>query len=147
MVEKKKKPVDLKFLVVSLITCYVASGIVWSILLATRTPWYYANARPQDHVNTLVLNILPLTLLPLAISVTIYGIFKTKLNPLEIFLSSWYISTFEALAFFSFGAASSHGCVPYPPPQFVFLSFLIAGILTIIYLVLKRQKVKALNKM
>ena len=127
MVEKKK-PIDfLKFLVRSLIVCYIASSVVWSVWLAIWSPSYYVDARPQDHMNTLVLNILPLSLLPLAISVIIYGIFRIKLNLLEILLSSWSISTIEVLVFWYFLAASSYGRVPYPPPEFVFLSFVIAG--------------------
>lgn len=130
MADKKKSAGFLRFFVTSLIICYIASGLVWSILLATRTPWYCAEARLQDHVNTLILNVLPLSLPPLAVSTTVCGIFKKRLNLLEIFLSGWYISTFEILGFFYLAASASHGRVSYPQLGFVFLSSLIAVILT-----------------
>jgi len=146
--EKKRKSVSfLKFLVVGFVICYVASGIVWSIWLAIWFPSYFTGGRPQDHVNTLVLNILPLAALPLAISVISYGIFRRKMNPFGILLSSWYVSTGEVLTFFYIVLASAYGTRAYIPdlplPEFAFFSFLIAGVLTIVYFVRKREKANA----
>jgi hypothetical protein len=102
-------------------------------------------------MNMLIFNILPLSLFPVAISVIIYGIFRTKLKPWEIFLSSWYASMFVVFNIYS--VWYSIYVRPYLPEFYyssiagaiaivfglVFLSFLITGILTTVYLVLKKK--------
>jgi len=145
MVRRRTNSVGFRaFSVMSLVICYLASSIIWFMWLGIFSPWYYVEARPQDHMNTLVLNILPLSFLPLTISAIIYGMSKTKLNPLGIFLLGWYVSTFEVLAFFHLLVLTwdprASISPPYPPPEFVFLSLIIAFILTVFYVVLKKRK-------
>jgi hypothetical protein len=144
MVEKRKPVRFLEIFVKSLIVCYIASGIAWAIWLAIWSPWYYVDAgmqaRPQDHINTLALNIPILSLLPLVVSVTTYRMFKTRFNLLRTILSSWVISNIEILSFFYIIYAISWGRMRQIPPQSVFLSFLPLGILAIVYFTLKKQK-------
>jgi hypothetical protein len=103
-------------------------------------------------MNMLIFNTLPLSLFPVAISVIIYGIFRTKLKPWEIFLSSWYVSMFAVFNIYS--VWYSMYVQPYLPEFYyssiagaiaivfglVFLSLLITGIVTIVYSILKKQK-------
>ncbi len=144
MAEKKWKLTEfLGFSAMNLVICYVASSLVWLIYLGIGQPSYYVNPRPQDYVNTLTLNILPLSLPPLAVSVIIYGKSEIRLNPLEIFLSSWCISTLEVLAFFYLLVLTWHPRAslrpPYPPLEFVLLG-LVTTTLTIVYVVSKRRE-------
>lgn len=144
MAQKKGKLTEfLRYFIMSFIIGYLASSMVWLIYLGIWQPSYYADARPQDHVTTLIRNALPLSLLPLAISIIVYGKSGARLNPLEIFLSSWCLSTFEVLAFFYSLVLTWHPRAslrpPYPPLEFVLLS-LGATILTIVYVAFKKRE-------
>jgi len=153
LIKKEKKPAKLlEFFVKSLVVCYVVTSIIWFIRLHFTSPQTYAYLDLELLMNLLIFNILPLSLFPVAISVIIYGIFRTKLKPWEIFLSSWYASMFVVFNIYS--VWYSIYVRPYLPEFYyssiagaigivfglVFLSFLITGILTIVYLVLKKQK-------
>jgi len=154
LTKKEKKPAKLlEFFIKSLVVCYVATSIIWFIQLNFTSPQTYAYLDLELLMNMLIFNVLPLSLFPVAISVIIYGIFRTKLKPWEIFLSSWYASMFAVLAIYSVWYSIYER--PYLDPDvgfigaavaiflflsLVFLSFLIAGILTIVYLILKKQK-------
>ena len=158
-VKREKKPAKLlEFSIKSLVVCYVATSIFWFVRLRITSPQIYAHLDLEYIMNTLVLNVLPLSLFPVAISVIIYGIFRTKLKTWEIFLSSCYASMFAVFA--TYYVWYSIYVRPYLPEfdrsadvgfigaaaaialalSLVFLSFLIAGILTIVYLILKKQK-------
>jgi hypothetical protein len=134
----------LKCLIISFIICYVASSFVWLIWLSIHSPWYYANARLQDHVNTVVLNILPMSLLPFASSVVTKNVFRKTLHSPEIFLISWFISAFEVIGFFYLLVLKSdpraHVPPPYPPFEFEILSLFIPTVCTIAYVMFKKRK-------
>ena len=78
---REKKPAKLlEFSIKSLVVCYVATSIFWFVRLRITSPQIYAHLDLEYIMNTLVLNVLPLSLFPVAISVIIYGIFRTKLK-------------------------------------------------------------------
>ena len=151
LLKKEKKPAKLlEFFVKSLLICYVATSIilfVWS---------GYAYLSLDEIIKTLVTVVLPLSLFPVAISVIIYGVFRIKLRAWEFFLSSWYVSMFIVFVGY-YGWWYPLYVEPYLPEFYyssfaagmafilfllVPLAFLIAGILTIVYVILKKQKIK-----
>jgi len=153
LLKKEKKPARLlEFFIKSLVVCYVATSIIWFIWLRIASPWYYAHLNLELLMNTLVFVVLPRSLLPVAVSVIIYGIFKIKLKPWEFLLTSWYVSMF--VVFTVYDVWWSLFVQPYLPDfyysssagwialilGFVLLAFFIAGILTIIYVILKKPK-------
>lgn len=153
LVLREKKPAKLlEFFIKSLVISYVTTGIIWFIWLRITTPHIYAFLNLEYLMNTLVLVVLPLSLFPVAISVGIYGKFRVKLKAWEFFISSWYVSVF--LVFTIYQVWWSIFVRPYLPKfyyssiagamalalSFVFLSFLIAGIFTIVYVILKKPK-------
>ncbi len=135
----------------SLFCMHAAVGIIWFIQLSITSPQTFAYLSLELLMNILIFNILPLSLFPVAVSVIIYGIFRTKLKPWEIFLSSWYASVFVVFNIYSIWY--SIYVLPYLPEFYyssiaraiaiwmglVFLSFLISGILRVVYLVLKKK--------
>ncbi len=150
LLKKEKKPAKLlEFFVKSLLICYVATSIVLFVWLG------YAYLRLDEIIRTLVTVVLPLSLFPVAISVIIYGIFRIKLTAGEFFLSSWYVSMFIVFVGYYWWWYPLY-VEPYVPEFYyssfagwmmfimclVFLAFLIAGILTIVYVILKKQKMK-----
>jgi len=151
--EKKPAPL-LEFFIKSLVVFYAATSIIWFVWLGITAPLFYVYLNLEHLTNQLVLVVLPLSLFPVAISVIIYGIFRIKLKAWEIFLSSWYASMF--VVFTAYDVWYSLYVEPYLPEfyyssiagaivltlGFVFLSFLIAGILTIIYATLKKPKIQ-----
>jgi len=153
LIVREKKPAKLlEFVIKSLIVSYVSTSIIWFINLTMRSPWYYSYLNSELLMNILIYNILPLALLPVAIAVIIYGIFRTKLRAWEMFLSSWYVTVFTVFTIYQvwwtlyvkphleFYYSSSAGAIALAL-VLVFLAFIIAGILTIIYAVLKTQKI------
>jgi len=152
LIKKEKKPAKfLEFFIKSFVVCYVAASIIWFIWLSITSPQIYAYLDLELLMNMLIFNILPISLFPVAMSVIIYGIFRTKLKPWEIFFSSWYASMFVVFNIYS--VWYSIYVRPYLPEFYyssiagaiaiviglVFLSFLITGILTTVYLVLKKK--------
>ena len=155
LLTREKKPARLlEFFIKSLTVSYAITSIIWFLNLTVTSPWYYSYVNTELLMNILVFDILPLALLPVAISVIIYGIFRIRLRAWEMFLSSWYVSVF--IVFFVYGVWWYLYVEPNLPEFYyssiagaialalglVFLSFIIAGILTIIYVVLKRQKIE-----
>ncbi len=153
LVKEKKQAKLLEFFIKSLIVSYVVTSIIWFINLTIKSPWYYSYLNSELLMNILIFDILPLALLPVAVSVIIYGIFRIKLKAWEMFLSSWYVSVFVVFAIYQVWWSL---CVePYLPEFYyspvsgaialalvlVFLSFIIAGVLTVVYVVLRRQKI------
>lgn len=153
MVLREKRPAKLlEFFVKSLIVSYVATIIIWFVWLRITSPQFYAYLDLEYLMNELILVVLPLSLLPVAVSVIVYGTFRTKLKPWEIFLPTWYASIFAVFIIYNVWWSL---CVrPYLPEFYyssfagwmasvlglVFLSFLVAIILTIVYVVLRKQK-------
>jgi hypothetical protein len=135
-----KKPAKREFFLKSLAVSYIATSIIWFTWLFLTSP------PPVDIFSNLMKTLLvapPLSFFPVSISIIIYGIFRKKLNALEIFLSSWYASIFAGLIYD--GVWYYLNINPYQPPEtvgvaftFAFLSLPIACILTIVYLILKK---------
>jgi len=101
LVREKKPAKLLEFFIKSLIISYAVIGIIWFINLTVTAPWYYSYLNSESLMNILIFNILPLALLPVAISVIIYGMFRVKLRSWEIFLSGWYMFIFAVQAAYS----------------------------------------------
>jgi len=152
LVREKKPAKLLEFFIGSLVVSYVVTSIFWFVLLSITSPWYYAYLNPELLMNILVFNVLPLALLPTAVSVIIYGVLRIKLRAWEFFLSSWYVSVF--VVFTGYQVWWALYVQPYLPEFYyssiagaialtlglVLLAFLIAGILTIVYVMLKKPK-------
>jgi hypothetical protein len=155
LITREKKPAKLlEFFIKGLIVSYIATCIFWFARLIIESPGYLAYLNLELLMNILILNVLPLSLLPVAVAVTVYGIFKIKLRAWEFFLSSWYVTVFVVFAVYELW--ESIYVRPYLPEFYyssiagaialalglALLSFLIAGILTIIYTILKRKKIE-----
>lgn len=130
---REKEPVRLsRFFVRSLAISYVVSVVIWFVwVFATSSSFssaIYNFFNPVSLVSALIFSVFPLSLLPTAISVIIYGIFRIRLRVWEIFLSSWYVSIFIAYA-----AGISDFLWR------VLLGLLAAGIANIVYVFLKRR--------
>jgi len=153
IVREKRQARLLEFFIKSLVVSYTVTSMIWFVNLAATSPWYYSYLNSQLLMSILILNILPLALLPVAISVIVYGIFRIRLRAWEMLLSSWYASVF--IVFTIYQVWWSLYVKPYLPEFYyssiagaiglalglVFLSFTIAGILTLIYVVLRKQKI------
>lgn len=88
-----------EFLVKSFIISFVVTVIVWFATLAFMGPEYIAFISAYGlWSNILVYVLLPRSLLPVAMSAIIFGIFRTKLRFWEILLSSWYVFVFVVQA-------------------------------------------------
>jgi len=154
LLKKEKKTAKLlEFFLKSLVVSYIAVSIIWFVWLGITSPLFYAYLDLERFMNTLVFSVLPLSLLPVAISVIIYGIFRIKLKPWEIFLSSWYVSMFAVFTIYDvwwslyvrpylpeFYYSSIAGAIALVL-GFVFLSFLTAGIFSILYVILRKEKI------
>jgi hypothetical protein len=152
LVRREKRQANLLgFFVKSLVICYILTSIIWFVWLSLTSPGFYANLDLRRLIDTMVLSVLPLSLFPVAISVIVCGILRIKLKAWEIFLSSWYISIF--LVFTIYQVWWSLYARPYLPDFYyssiagaiavvlglASLSFLFAGIITIVYIMLKKQ--------
>lgn len=155
LLAKEKKPAKLlEFFIKSLVVSYAVTSIFWFVLLSITSPWYYAYLNLEILINRLVFNVLPLALLPTSVSVIIYGVFRIRLRAWEFFLSSWYVSIF--VVFNGYQIWWTLYVQPYLPEFYyssiagaiaiaiglVLLAFLIAGILTIVYVTLKKPKIE-----
>jgi len=149
---KEKKPAKLlEFSIKSLLVSYVVTSVIWFINLTIRSPWYYAYLNAELLMNILIFDILPLALLPVAVAVIIYGIFRIRLKAWEFFLACWYTSTFAVFAIYQvwwnlyvrpslpeFYYSSSAGAIVLSI-GLVLLALLIAGTLTVIYARFKKR--------
>lgn len=144
LVREEKPAKLLEFFLKSLVVSYAATSVIWFVWLGVTSPQIYVDLNFERLMNMLVLGVFILSLLPVAISVIVYGIFRIKLRAWEIFLPSWYVSIF---AVFTIGArppASQYSSIAGGIGEFfgqVFLSLFVAGILTVVYIVLRRQKI------
>jgi len=146
---RKKEPARLlEFFLKSLIVSYMVTSVFWFVMLGVTSPWYYAFLNQNLLMNILIFTVLPLALLPVAISVLVYGIFRIRLKAWEFLLSSWYVVTFVVFTAYQlwwslvirpnlpdFYYSSIAGAIALSI-GLVILAFIIAGVLTIIYAVL-----------
>jgi hypothetical protein len=121
--------------------------VVWLSLTAPHT---YSVYPVHVIIETGMDLVLPISFLLEAISIIIYGIYKIKLKPREIFLSSWYVSMFV----FVWRPYQQRSYSEYTGPIhagamsditlgfFIFLlSFLPAAICTILYIKYKKTEI------
>lgn len=155
LIKREKKPARLlEFSIKSLIVFYAAASIFWFVRLGITSPTYYAYLNLELLTNILIYSILPLALLPTAISIIIYGILRIKLKAWEFLLSTWYASAFMVFTGYQiwwilyvqpnlpdFYYSSAAGAILLTL-SLVFLAFLIAGILTIIYKTIREPKIQ-----
>jgi len=115
-----------RFFVKSLVISYLVTVVFWFVWVFTTSASFslavYNYLNPVSLVSELIFSVFPLSLLAVAISVIIYGIFRTRLKVWEIFLSSWYVSIFVAYAV---GVSDLLWQV--------LLALLVAGILSVVY--------------
>jgi len=135
-----------EFLVKSLVVSYVMTSIIWFVSLGSLSLVYSAFSGLW-----LVYIIFPRSLLPVAIYVIIYGIFRAKLSPWKILLPSWYVSIFVVFAAYSVWLtlcvqpylhnfySSGAGAIALDM-LLVFLAFFIAVISTVVYVIFKGSK-------
>jgi len=151
LLREKKQARLLEFFIKSLVVSYAATGIIWLVWLRITSLSYYTYLDLEFLMNQLFL-VLLISLFPVAFSVIVYGIFQIRLKPWEIFLSSWYTSFALIIIASSIWSALQP---PPPPGEFhyssiagaiafalglLFLSLLMAGIITIVYVTLKKPK-------
>jgi len=142
-----KKPAKLtEFLVKSFFVSFIITSIVWFVSLGSLSLVYSA-----FWGTWLVQIIFPRSLLPVAISVIIYGIFRVRLRSWEILLSSWYVFIFAVQAAYNMWwtlfvkpyithyYSSGAGAIALDM-LLVFVAFLIACIFSIVYIALKGPK-------
>lgn len=123
--------------------------IVW---LGVAAPYTYSVYPVNALFEMGMVFIYPIALLLEAISIVIYGIFRIKLKPWEIFLSSWYVSIVGSV-FLVFALwmprtpASPYSSLASAIGVFLGLAFgslliasIIAGITTIIYRILREPR-------
>lgn len=148
--KKEEKAANLfEFFGMSLVISIVITGSIWFVSVSIVSPTYFLRMFLLPAYDLGV--ILTRSLLPLAISVIIFGIFRTKLEAWEFFLSSWYTSIFVVfgvyevwwtilvqpyVSHFHYSAAGAL----VRDLLFVGLAFLIAGLLTIVYAVVKEPE-------
>jgi len=153
LLKKEKKPAKLlEFFVKSLVVSFVTTSIIWFVGQVVFSPQFLAYLNLDWVMLTLVYWVLPLSLLPVAVAVTVYGIFRIRLRAWEIFLAVWYIASFVVFAVYQ--AWWSLYIQPYLPAFYyssfaaglafafnlVLLSLLIAVVFTIVYVKLKKTK-------
>lgn len=158
--DKNKPSRLLGFFIKTFTLILIATSVVYFVVwLGITAPHTYSVYPIHAIVETGMIFIFAISLLLVAISIIIYGIYKIKLKAWEIFFSSWYISLVAP-----FGIASIYFMlwpIPYTPPSeeiyppppgsaslgagidtfltFITLSFLSAAICTEVYLKFKKK--------
>jgi len=130
----------------------VLTSVLWFVGVLVWVSWFPFGFVFWVFVVGFGYNVLPLSLLPVAISVTAYGVFKKRLHALLILFSSWYVAVYAVFA--AYDVWWSVFILPYfsEPPYFggagpilrdmllVFLAFVVACVFTGIYVGLKKPK-------
>lgn len=136
---KTEPPSLLRFFVVTFTLFLIVTGIAYFIWLNVTMLAYFSFLLELE--RGLILFVIPVSLLLEAISIIIYGAFKIRLKPWQIFLSIFYVSVFAVWILIPHTLASRYssfaGALNEPLAALI-LSLLIAGILTILYVKLKK---------
>ena len=126
LIREKKIARLSRFFVKSLVISYVVTVVFWFVWVFTTSASFslavYNYLNPVSLASELIFSVFSLSLLAVAVSVIIYGIFRIRLRVWEIFLSSWYVSIFVAYAV---GVSDLLWQV--------LLALLVAGILSVVY--------------
>jgi len=150
------KPARLLGFFVKTFTLFlVGTGFAYIVWLGVVASYTYSVYPVNALFEMGVVFIYPIALLLEAISVVVYGIFRIKLKPWEIFLSSWYVSIVGSV-FLVFALwmprtpASPYSSLASAIGVFLGLLFgaflvagVIAGITTIVYGMLKEPREEA----
>ena len=126
LVREKKQARLLEFFLKSLVISYIVTSIIWFV-------W----------PGITLFGVFILSLLPVSISVIIYGIFRIQLKAWEIFLPSWYVSIFAVFTVGARPTASQYSSIAGGLGEFfgqVFLSLFIAIILTVVYVSVRARR-------
>jgi hypothetical protein len=136
LLREKKQARLLEFFLRSLVVSYAVTSVIWFVWLGVRSLQIYVDLNFEGLMNMLVLSVFVLSLLPVAISVILYGLFRIRLRAWEMFLPSWYVSVFAVFTIGARPAASQYSSIAGGLGEFfgqVFLSLFIAIILTVVY--------------
>lgn len=152
LLEKQEKPATLlEFAVESLAISFAATTATWFTSLGLLLPLYFTLLGTWGITSTLTYILLPRSLLSVAVSIIIYGTFKTKLKPWQILLTTWYTSIYAVSAAYTIWWAifiqpylqhiytSGAGAIALDMLLAV-LALIPATIFSIIYLTLKRTR-------
>lgn len=150
-VRLEKKARLLQFFVKSFAISYLANCIVF-FAFSVFSLWIFYRPSIMGLIDLLIFNVLPLSLLPVAITVIIYGLFVERLKLWEIFFPSWYVSLFVVLTIYEiwlfyfvkpylpeFYYSSFAARLAYILSVLLPTSFLYAVIFTIAYVKLRKQ--------
>jgi len=134
------------------VVSFVMAGVMWFWTGGVVTVWFLYSLVFWVFVIGFGFNVLPFSLLAVAISVVAYGVFRKALRAWLILLSSWYVSIY--VVFMAYDVWWSVFILPYlsGPPYFggagpilrdmllVFLAFVVACVSTAIYVGLRKPK-------
>jgi len=153
LLRDEAKPARLLGFFVKTFTLFLTgTGLAYVVWLGIAAPYTYSVYPINAIFEMGMVFIYPISLLLEAVSIVVYGIFRIKLKPWEIFVSSWYASTFVSiLIVFTLWMprtpASPYSSIASAIGVFLGLLFLslliaaiIAGITTVVYVVLKEPK-------
>jgi len=142
----------LMFVVKGFVVSLVLTSVLWFVGALVWVSWFSHGFVFWVFVIGFEYNVLPLSLLPVAMSVAAYGVFRKKLHALLILLSSWYVSTY--VVFMAYDVWWFVFILPYlsEPPYFggagpilrdmllVFLAFVVACVFAAVYVGLRKPK-------
>lgn len=147
------KPVGLFVLVgEGFVVSFVLTIVLWFVSALAGVSWVFFSSVLWVFSIAFGFRILPYSLLPVAICVTAYGVFRKVLPAWMILLSSWYVSIYGVFAAYDVwwlvlifpyltGPAYFGGGGLIALDMFlVFLAFVVACVFTAIYAVLRRPK-------
>jgi len=145
----KTEPARLLGFFVKTFTLFlIGTGIAYSIWLKSTMPAHLSFRFQMELEYGIIFFVIPVSLLLESISVLIYGIFKTKLKPWEVFLSSFYVTAFVSFTVWIFmqrapasyysSAASAIGAFLWSLILSLFIAGITAGVLTVVYSIFKQ---------
>lgn len=149
-----QKPIALfEFTAKSFVISFAAANIIWFTSLGFLSPWFFRIIDALGITYILMYIILPRALLPLAISIIIYGVLRTKLRPWQILLATWYTSIYAVSTAYTIWWTVfilpylehiyiSGGGVIARDMLLTVLALIPATISSIIYLTLKKTKME-----
>jgi hypothetical protein len=152
LLRKEEKTAKLlEFSIKSLVISYVITSVIWFVSYGVVSHWQYAYFSLSGFIHAMFYIIVPRSLLPVAISIIIYGIFRARLRSWEILLSSWYMFIYAVSA--AYNVWWTLFIQPYLHDFYysgagalaldmllALLAFLVAGVFTFAYMELKEQE-------
>lgn len=142
----------LEFVVRGFAVSLLLTIVLWFVSVWAGASWVFYSSVLWIFTVSFGVRVLPFSLLPVAISVTAYGVFRKELQAWLILLSSWFVSIFAVFAAYDVwwavfvqpylqGPPYSSGASAIALDMFlVFLAFLVACVYTAIYIGFRRSK-------